>query len=130
MKVPQEVLRNCIGLGLVACRLPSMREDSLNIFKAVKAAAPEGSAWIIGMAMVRANADDDPDEACNFMMKQGISAGSGDLLARAFLGLFLVMANRASDAERVANAVVADGGDAGATTLAQSLLDNEILRRR
>ena len=129
MKVPQEVLRNCIGLGLVACRLPSMREDSLNVFEAVKAAAPDSAAWIIGMAMVHANADDDPDEACSFMMKQGVSAGSGDLLARSFLGLFLVMANRASEAERVTTAVVTDGGDPGATTLAQSLLDNEIHRR-
>ena len=129
MKIRQEVLRNCIGLGLMACRLPSMREDSLNVFEAVKAAAPDSAAWIIGIAMVHANADDNPDEACNFMMKQGVSAGSGDLLARAFLGLFLVMANRASEAERVTAAVVTDGGDAGATTLAQSLLDNEIHRR-
>ena len=129
MEIPRNVLQNCIGLGLSACRLPSMREDSLNIFEAVKAAAPGSAAWIIGMAMVRANADDAPDEACSFMMKEGVSAGSGDLLARAFLGLFLVMANRSSDAERVASAVVADGGDAGATTLAQSLLDNEIHRR-
>ena len=129
MEIPREVLRNCIGLGLVACRLPSMRENSLNVFEAVKAARPDSAAWNIGIAMVYANADDNPDEACNFMMKQGVSAGSGDLLARAFLGLFLVMANRTSDAERVANAVVADGGDAGATTLAQSLLDNEIHRR-
>ena len=106
-----------------------MRENSLNIFEAVKAAAPDSAAWIIGIAMVHANADDDPDEACNFMMKQGVSAGSGDQLAQAFLGLFLVMANRASDAERVANAVLADGSDAGATTLARSLLDNEIHRR-
>ena len=101
----------------------------MNVFEAVKAAEPDSAAWIIGMAMVHANADDNSDEACNFMMKQGVAAGSGDLLARAFLGLFLVMANRTSDAERVANAVVADGGDAGATTLAQSLLDNEIHRR-
>ena len=129
MEIPQEVLRNSIGLGLSACRLPSMREDTLKVFEAVRAAAPDGAAWIIGVAMVHANADDNPDEACSFMMKQGISAKSGDLLARAFLALFLVMANRASDAERVANAVVADGGDSGATTLAQSLLDNEIHRR-
>ena len=129
MELPREVLQDCIGLGLAACRLPSMREDSLNVFEAVKAAAPDSAAWIIGKAMVHANADDDPDEACSFMMKQGVSDGSGDLLARSFLGLFLVMANRASDAERVARAVVADGGDAGATTLAQSLLDNEIYRR-
>ena len=129
MEIPREVLRNCIGLGLAACRLPSMREDSLNVFEAVRAAAPDGAAWIIGIAMVHANADDNPGEACNFMMKQGVSAGSGDPLAQAFLGLFLVMANRTSDAERVASAVVANGGDAGATTLAQSLLDNEIRRR-
>ena len=129
MEIPREVLRNCIGLGLAACRLPSRREDSLNVFEAVKAAASDSAAWIIGIAMVHANAGDDPDEACNFMMKHGVSAGSGDLLARAFLGLFLVMANRTSDAERVAAAVVADGGDAGATRLAQSLLDNEIHRR-
>ena len=129
MEIPQEVLRNCIGLGLVACRLPSMREESLNVFEAVRAAAPDSAAWTIGIAMVHANADDNPDEACNFMLKQGVSAESGDLLARAFLGLFLVMANRASDAERVTTAVVADGGDAGATRLAQSLLDNEIHRR-
>ena len=129
MEIPREVLRNCIGLGLVACRLSSMREDSLNVFEAVRATASDSAAWIIGIAMVHANADDDPDEACNFMMKQGVSAESGDLLARAFLGLFLVMANRASDAERVASAVVADGGDDGATRLAQSLLDNEIRRR-
>ena len=106
-----------------------MRQESLNVFEAVKAASPDSAAWIIGTAMVHANADDNPDEACNFMMKQGVSADSGDLLARAFLGLFLVMSNRASDAERVARAVVSDGGDADATTLAQSLLDNEIHRR-
>ena len=129
MEIPQEVLRNCIGLGLVACRLPSMREDSLNVFAAARVASPHSAAWIIGIAMVHANADDNPDEACNFMMKRGVSAESGDLLARAFLGLFLAMANRAGDAERVATAVVADGGDVGATTLAQSLLDNEIHRR-
>ena len=129
MEIPREVLQNCIGLGLAACRLPSMREDSLNVFEAVKAAAPDSAAWIIGAAMVHANADDNPDEACRFMMKQGVSAGSGDELAQAFLGLFLVMANRAGDAERVASAVVANGSDAGATTLAQSLLDNEIRGR-
>ena len=126
MEIPKEVLRNCVGLGLLACRLPSMREACLNVFEAVRVAEPDSAAWIIGTAMVYANADDNSEEACGFMMKQGVSAASGDLLARAFLGLFLVMANRASDAERVANAVVADGGDADATRLAQSLLDHEI----
>ena len=128
MDLPQQVIRDCAGLGLVACRLQTMREASQNIFEAVKVASPDSPAWIIGMGMVHANADDDPDEACRFMMKQGISADSGDLLARAFLGLFLVMSNRASDAERVATAVIDDGGDADATKLARSLLDNEINR--
>ncbi|MYE11407.1 MAG: hypothetical protein F4X99_07055 [Gammaproteobacteria bacterium] len=98
----------------------------MNVFEAVRVAEPESAAWIIGTAMVYANADDNSEEACGFMMRQGVSAASGDLLARAFLGLFLVMANRASDAERVAKAVVADGGDTDATRLAQSLLDHEI----
>ena len=98
----------------------------MKIFEAVKAASPDSAAWIIGMAMVYANAGDDPDAACAFMTKQKVSAGSGDLLARAFLGLFLVMANRTAEAERVAMAVVADGGDTDATGLAQSLLENEI----
>lgn len=127
MQIPQEVLRNCVGLGLVACRLSSMREESLNIFEAMKVAAPDSPTWIIGIGMVYANADDDPGAACGFMMKQGVSAKSGDMLARAFLGLFLVMAERTSDAERVARAVVADGSDAEATKLAQSLLENEIM---
>ena len=128
MEIPREVIRSCVGLGLVACRLPSMREDTLNIFEAVKAASPESPSWIIGIGMVHANADDDPAAACRFMMEQGVSASSGNMLARAFLGLFLVMADRASDAERVAKAVVADGSDADASKLAQSLLDNEINR--
>ena len=128
MNLPKQVLSNCIGLGLVACRLKTMREASQNIFDAVRAAAPESPAWIIGTAMIHANADDDPDEACSFMMQQGISAASGDLLARAFLGLFLVMSNRTGDAERVAAAVVDDGSDPDATKLARSLLDNEINR--
>lgn len=129
MEIPKDVLRQCVGLGLMACRLPSMREASLNIFEAVRVAAPDSAAWVIGTAMVYANADDDPGAACAFMAKQGVSPVSGDLLARAFLGLFLVMADRATEAEGVADAVVADGGDADATRLAQSLLDNEIRRR-
>ena len=129
MEIPREVLRNCVGLGLVACRLPSMREDSLNIFEAVRVAAPHSPAWIIGTGMVYANADNNPTEACSFMMKHGVSAESGDMLARAFLGLFLVMASRTSEAERVATAVVTDGGDPDATKLAQSLLTNEIHKR-
>ena len=126
MELRRELLRHCVGLGLVACRLPSMHEASLEIFEAVKVAAPDCAAWIIGVGMVHANARNDPDEACAFMMKQRISAGTGDLLARAYLSLFLVMANRNSEAERVAMAVVADGSDEDAARLARSLLDNEI----
>ena len=129
MEIPKEVLRNCVGLGLMACRLPSLRDASMKVFEAVRVAQPESPAWMIGLAMVHANADDNAAEACKLMMKEGVSAGTGDPLAQAFLGVFLVMANRASEAERVANAVLADGGDPDATKLARSLLDNEINRR-
>ena len=128
MDVPREVLQNCISLGLIACRLTSLRPASVAVFEAVRAASPESPAWIIGLAMVHANADDAPDEACVLMTKYGVSATSGDLLARAFLALFLVMAGRAAEAERVARAVLADGSDPDATRLSGSLLKHEIVR--
>lgn len=129
MEIPKEVLRNCVGLGLMACRLPSMRDASLDLFEAVRVAQPDSPAWIIGIAMVHANADDDAEAACRFMARQGVGADSGDPLARAFLGLFLVMANRTSEAERIANAVLAADADADAQTLARALLEHEIRRR-
>lgn len=129
MEIPKEVLRNCVGLGLMACRLPSMRDASLDLFEAVHVAQPDSPAWIIGIAMVHANADDDAEAACRFMAKHGVAADSGDLLARAFLGLFLVMANRTSEAERVANAVLAGDADDDAQTLARALLEHEIRGR-
>lgn len=129
MQIPKEVLRNCVGLGLLACRLPSMRAAALAIFDAVRESDPDGPAWIIGTAMVLANAGDDADAACNFMLQQGVASGSGDLLARAFLGLFLVMAKRTREAERVARDVLAEGGDDDAVTLARSLLEHEIRGR-
>ena len=131
MEIPKEVLRDCVGLGLMACRLPSMRDATLEVFEAVRVAQPDGPAWIIGVAMVHANADDDAEAACAFMARQGVAADSGDLLARAFLGLFLAMANRKSEAERVADAVLAAAGDADADarTLAQALLEHEIRGR-
>ncbi len=128
-RIPKEVLQNCVGLGLLACRLPSMRQASLDVFGAVRAAEPDSAAWIIGTAMVYANAEDDAEKACRFMTQQGVSAESGDLLARAFLALFLVMADRAREAEGVSNAVLADDGDADASKLARSLLEHEIRRR-
>jgi len=129
MEIPKEVLRNCVGLGLMASRLPSMRDASMDLFEAVRVAQPDSPAWIIGIAMVHANADDDAEAACRFMAGQGVAADSGDLLARAFLGLFLVMANRKSEAERVANAVLGAGADDDARTLASALLEHEIRRR-
>lgn len=129
MEIPKEVLRNCVGLGLMACRLPSMRDASLALFEAVRVAQPDSPAWIIGIAMVHANADDDADAACRFMARHGVAADSGDLLARAFLGLFLVMANRTSEAERIANAVLAGDADDDAKTLASALLEHEIRGR-
>ena len=126
MEVSKEVLRNCVGLGLLACRLPSMKEALLDVFEAVRAVSPESPAWIIGMAMVYANACQNPQAACAFMMQQRISADAGDALAQAFLALFLAMAKRRSEAARVAGAVIADGQDPDAVRLAQSLLDHEI----
>ena len=126
LEISKEVLGNCVGLGLVACRLPSMKEPSLSVFEAVRAASPDSPAWIIGMGMIYANACDDPEAACAFMMKQRVSAETGDSLARVYLGLFLIMAKRRSEAARVARAVVADGQDPDAVRLARSLLDNEI----
>ena len=126
LEISKEVLGNCVGLGLVACRLPSMKEPSLNIFEAVRAASPDSPAWIIGMGMVYANACDDPEAACALMMKQRVSEETGDSLARAYLGLFLIMANRRIEAARVARAVVADGQDSDAVRLARSLLDIQV----
>ena len=126
VEVPREILRNCVALGLVASRLPSMKEPSLDIFEAVKTVSPDSPAWVIGRAMVHANACGDPQAACAFMMQQRISADAGDGLARAYLALFLLMAKRSSDAATVARAVVADGQDQDAVRLAQSLLDHEI----
>lgn len=126
MEISREVLRNCVGLGLSACRLPSMKDPSLDVFEAVRAAVPDSPAWMIGIGMVYANACDAPEAACAFMAKQQVSAETGDSLARAYLGLFLVMANRRFEAARVARAVVSDGRDPEAVRLARSLLDNEI----
>ena len=126
MEISKEVLGYCVGLGLVACRLPSMKEPSLDVFEGVRAAVPDSPAWIIGMGMIYANACNDPQAACAFMAKQRVSAETGDALARAYLGLFLTMANRRFEAARVARAIVADGQDPDAVRLARSLLENEI----
>ena len=124
MEIPKETLRYCADLGFVACRLPAMREYALNIFQGIKEVAPDNPAWIIGVAMVYANCDNNTKEACHFMMKQEVSAESGDLMARAFLGLFLIMEKRTSEGERIMRVVLADGSDPDAARLAQSALDN------
>ncbi len=129
MEISKEILRQSAALGFVACRWSAMRDFALGIFHGVKSTAPENPAWIIGTAMVYANCDDNPEAACQFMSKEGISAESGDLMARAFMGLFLIMAKRIGESEKVMRAVVADGGDAEASRLAQSALDNEIAAR-
>lgn len=98
----------------------------MDVFEAVKVAVPESPAWIIGVGMVHANAGNNPQAACAYMENQRISADSGDLLARAYLALFLVMADRRREAERVASAVVADSVDVHAISLAQALLDCEL----
>ena len=129
MKIPKEVLRNCVALGLVASHLPCMKEASTNLFEAVRIVAPESAAWIIGIAMIHANARSDPQAACASMEKNGVSAVTGDPLARAYLALFLTMADRRNEAQRVATRVIADHEDAPAVNLARALLDFELHRK-
>lgn len=127
MEISTEIQRHCAGLGFASCRGGELsRAFSLAIFNGLREIAPESPAWIIGHAMLYANCDNDPDAACRFMMEQGVSSASGDLMARAFLSLFLALAKRASQAEDAAKAVIADGSDPEAADFAQSVLDNEI----
>lgn len=128
MEISKETLRHATALGLIACRWPALRDLALGIFHGVKIALPDSSSWLIGMAMVYANCDDDPKAACQFMEDEGISEQSGDLMARAFKGLFLILAKRIDEAEKILQAVVGDGSDPEASRLAQSALDNEINR--
>jgi hypothetical protein len=125
MEIPKETLRNAAELGFIACRWPAMRDFALGIFSAVRLTAPDNPAWIIGTAMVYANCDDSPDTACKFMAGEGISVESGDLMARAFLGLFLRISKHPDEAEKVMKAVVADGSDAEASRLAQAALGSQ-----
>jgi len=128
MDASRETLRQCADLGFAACRWPALKAFSEAIFAGVKAEAPDSSAWIIGQAMVRSVGQGDAEAGCQLMRDQGISRDSGDLLARAFLGLFLAMAKRAHEAEQVVRAVIEDGGDAEAASLAQAVLDNDVRR--
>ena len=125
MEIPRETLRNAAELGFIACRWPALRDFALGVFSAVKVGVPDNPAWIIGTAMVYANCDDNPDAACRCMTGEGISAKSGDLMARTFLALFLRLAKRPAEAEKIMRAVVADGSDAEASRLAQVALDNQ-----
>ena len=122
--ISKDALRQCVELGLAASRWPALREYSLSIFEAVKEAAPDNPAWIVGSAMVYACADEDPDEARNFMLKHGISNDSGDPLARAFLGVFLIMGLHSGEGEEVLRNVVAEDGDPEAVNLAKATLHN------
>ena len=125
MQIDKETLRSAAALGFIACRWPAMRDFALGVFRSVKLVASDNPAWIIGTAMVYANCDNDPEVACQFMAKEGISSESGDLMARAFMGLFLFIAKRSGEAEKVMRAVIADGSDTEAAHLAQSALDNQ-----
>ena len=122
--ISKDALRQCVELGLAASRWPALREYSLSIFEAVKEAAPDNPAWIVGSAMVYACADEDPDEARNFMLNHGISNDSGDPLARAFLGVFLIMGLHSGEGEEVLRNVVAEDGDPEAVNLAKATLHN------
>lgn len=122
--ISKDTLRQCSELGFAASRWPALREHSMSIFEAIKEVAPDNPAWIVGSAMVYACADENPDEARNFMLKHGISSNSGDPLARAFLGVFLVLGLRLSEGEEVLQSVVAEDSNPEAVSLAKVTLDN------
>ncbi len=122
--ISKDILRQCSELGFAASRWSALREYSLSVFEAIKEVAPDNPAWIVGSAMVYACADENPDEARNFMLKHGISSNSGEPLARAFLGVFLILGLRSREGEDVLRSVVAEGGNPEAVSLAETTLDN------
>ena len=126
MHLPEQLRCNLVGLGLAAARVPVLREESLSVFEAIKAAWPESPSWLVGTAIVHQRGEGGLDKACEYFKSQGVGVDSGPVLARAFLAAYLCSAQQLREAERMARSVVAEGGDQEAVELAQSLLDNEI----
>ncbi|MCZ0944100.1 MAG: hypothetical protein OXJ53_13660 [Gammaproteobacteria bacterium] len=126
MQLSEQLRSNLIGLGITAARVPVLREESLSVFEAVKAAWPESPASVVGTAIVYLRGDGDLDKACRYLADEGVGVDSGPVLARAFLAAYLCSAKRIREAEQMARSVLAEGGDEEAVALARSLLDNEI----
>lgn len=123
MQIPKEVIRDCAALGFIACQWPILREFGLGVFRAIQSANASNPVWIIGMCMVYVQTDNNPEAARKYMMDSGITADQGDLMARAFLGLFSVMSKHTNEAETILQRVIDEGTDAEAAKFAQSILN-------
>ncbi|MGI9228298.1 MAG: hypothetical protein ACR2P9_00375 [Gammaproteobacteria bacterium] len=124
MELPKEIIRLCADLGFAASRFPSMGVECVQIFEGIRVVSPDSPVWAVGHGMVYANAGRDPGRACAFLNEQGITEDSGDMAGRAFLGMFLALAKRSAQSEKVLNKVIDDGSDEQAVELAQTMLDN------
>ena len=119
----KELARDCASLGFIASQWPILREFGLGIFRAIRHANPESPVWIIGMCMIYIQADKDPAKARSYMLEKGVTLDKGDLMARAFLGLFSIMAKHTNEAENILRRVIEEGTDAEAAKFAESILN-------
>ena len=124
----KELLKDWIALGLLAAERGGMADLALAIFQAVSVADPENPACVIGIGLAMAGSKGGPEAAAGFMMDEGVTADSGEPMARAFLSLYLALAKRSQEAERVARAVIGDESDADAVELAEGVLQLQILK--
>ena len=122
LKVEADLLKKMAQLGFVACRSKALRPHAAAIFECLRAEKPQSPVPVVGMAMVHLNCDKSPQEAVEHMMKNGVGVDEGDMLSRAFLGLFLKMAKRGSEATKVLNGVLDSNNDTTATELAKAVL--------
>ncbi len=124
MTLSKELLHDCLGLGFVASHFGGLHEFALGIFRMARELEPSSSSWVIGTGMVYANSEGG-DSACQYMNKEGVELEKGDLMARAFFGLFSMMAKQTSQGERILKGVIEDGSDVAAVKLAKNILANE-----
>ena len=122
LDVESDLLKRMAQLGFVACRSKALKPHATAIFECLKAERPKSPVPVIGMAMIHLNCDKSPQEAADHMRNNGVGVNEGDLLSRAFLGLFLKMAKRGTEADEVLNEVLVADDDETATKLAKAVL--------
>lgn len=126
MEISKDILRECLGLGFVAARYSGLQSMALGVFRMAQTLQPENAAWVIGTGMVYAGSKGGPDAARQYMQGEGIETDKGDPMARAFLGLFAIMAKQSDQGEKILKTVIAEETDPAASKLAQAILDNEL----